>query len=466
MILRALIALHLLQITGLCLLIAFYRLQDSGGFLAALLTTQGLPLLGLLILCGGALTNLFIEVRRTTDRRRKLFAFAVVMATVTLCAVLLLGEVLVRLTAIHTAEDDYVRDTMLLPRDWRRVAETRRQDWAQWSAQHGVLVLDDLLGWSIGADREGQGLLGERYFSSREGFRTGMPRVTLANGSKPLRVALVGDSYTFCQDVNYENSWGYYLERQLRDPVQVLNFGVPGYGIDQAYLRYLREVRSWHPDVVILSFISHDVLRTTMVYYAISFPSSRLPGAKPRYVVRNERLTLLNVPLPSFETVVRTQAVAGLPFVEYDRGYHPSDWVAHWYRVSYLLRFLVSWNLSWGPLRSDPLDPETTWLSQEILRHFVRDVTADGSLPLIVFFPEYQEFGQGAGPLMADSQVGLRVLREAGVEYHDLTPCMEQVPGAERFGAGWHFTDTANRAVADCLQPIVRSTLDSQGDPG
>ena len=140
----------------------------------------------------------------------------------------------------------------------------------------------------------------------------------------------MGDSYTFCQDVNYEDSWGYHLERQFGGTAQVLNFGVPGYGIDQAYLRYLREVRTWRPDVVILAFISHDVLRTTMVYYAVSFPSSRLPGAKPRFVLKDDRLTLLNKPLPSYETVVRTQAVEGLPFVEYDKGYRPSDWCAHW----------------------------------------------------------------------------------------------------------------------------------------
>jgi hypothetical protein len=461
MIRRSVIALYLFQIAGFCLIIAYYRLQATGGLLAVLPTGKGLPLLSMFLLCAGALTALLIEVRRAGNRSRRPLVFAATMTTITLLLVLSAGEVLVRLAVHHTAEGDYVRDTILLPRVWQRVAESRRKDWEQWSGRHGVLVLDEGLGWSIGSDREGKGPLGERYFSSKEGFRTGMRNVELSDHRAPLRIALVGDSYTFCQDVNHEDSWGYHLEQQLGGTAQVLNFGVPGYGIDQAYLRYLREVKIWRPHVVILAFISHDVLRTTMVYYAISFPSSRLPGAKPRFVLQGDRLILLNRPLPSFETVAGAGSVWDLPFVEYDHGYRRSDWIARWYRFSYLIRFLVSWNLPWKFGRTDPLDPEAERLGREILRSFVREVVAAGSIPLIVFFPEYQEFGQGAGSLIEGSQSGLQVLRGAGLEYHDLTPCVATVPEAERFGIGWHFTGTASAAIAECLRPIVRNRLDA-----
>lgn len=115
MIVRLLIALYLFQISGLCLLIAYYRLQASGGFLAALPTDNGLPLLGLFLLCAGALTALLVEVRQAGGRSRRSLAFALAMTTVTLLMVLLSGEALVRMAANHTAEDDYVRDTILLP---------------------------------------------------------------------------------------------------------------------------------------------------------------------------------------------------------------------------------------------------------------------------------------------------------------------------------------------------------------
>jgi len=48
----------------------------------------------------------------------------------------------------------------------------------------------------------------------------------------------VGDSFTFGQEVTYEESWGYLLEKALGSEFQVLNFGVAMYGVDQAYLRY------------------------------------------------------------------------------------------------------------------------------------------------------------------------------------------------------------------------------------
>jgi hypothetical protein len=64
-----------------------------------------------------------------------------------------------------------------------------------------------------------------------------------------------------------------FVAGQLGPQVQVLHFGVDGYGVDQAYLRYQRDVRPWHPDLVILGFINHDLHRSLAVYSFVSFPS-------------------------------------------------------------------------------------------------------------------------------------------------------------------------------------------------
>lgn len=118
------------------------------------------------------------------------------------------------------------------------------------------------------------------YFSSVEGIRSAGPNMRMADRTGRFRVALIGDSNAFSFEVPFDQSWGYLLERLLGDDVQVLNFGVDGYGIDQMYLRYRRDVRPWKPQVVLIGFIGHDLSRTMAVYPFVSF-------GWPGYLVRS-----------------------------------------------------------------------------------------------------------------------------------------------------------------------------------
>ena len=120
----------------------------------------------------------------------------------------------------------------------------------------------------------------------------------MADENPRFRIALIGDSHAFSFEVPFEDSWGYHLQRLLGDGTQVLNFGVDGYGIDQAYLRYQRDVRPWKPKVVVIGFAGHDLWRALAVYPFVSF---RWPGylVKPRFAIEKEGLKLLNAPLPT-----------------------------------------------------------------------------------------------------------------------------------------------------------------------
>ncbi|MCB9747848.1 MAG: SGNH/GDSL hydrolase family protein [Candidatus Omnitrophica bacterium] len=69
-----------------------------------------------------------------------------------------------------------------------------------------------------------------------------------------LRLALFGDSFVFAQDEVTPNTWGYMLENSFAN-LEVLNFGVPGYGLGQSYLRYLKDGLKFNPDVVFFNYI-------------------------------------------------------------------------------------------------------------------------------------------------------------------------------------------------------------------
>lgn len=451
----AIIAFYLLVGSGLGLIVLFYRLQghwitlgvnDWPTWLAVVISVS------LVALASASLRSHYQHSRRTGSKHLQL---VLSMGCVTFALFFVGAEVMLRLLAEEHPEGPILGNTVLLPRDWAKVLAHRRISWEQAAREYGVFTEDDTLGWTVGRNRKGV------YQSNEDGVRTFRNGASVKDRPVAVRIAILGDSYTFGADVSYEETWGYQLERLLGTDVQVLNFGVPAYGIDQAFLRYLRDVRDWHPDIVILSFISHDLVRTGMLYYWIGFQGAAVPGAKPRFFLDGEQLRLLNLPLPVPEQIRSTATIGDLPFVQFDSAYNPADWERHLYQYSYLLRFAVSWpfNLGGSLYR---LDRNVQKINEAILNSFIRTARAEGSFPLVVFLPEYMEFQRSSGRVSDRDLLGKRVARDAGVELVDLTSCLEAVPNDQRFTAGWHYTPHANGAVAHCLYssimdfPVVR----------
>lgn len=450
----AAVALYLLVGSGLGLVVVFYRLQghwvthsweDEWTWLAVLIPVS------LFILASASLVSHYQHSRRSGSKHLQL---VLSMGCVAFALFVAGAEAMLRFLAEKHPEGPLVGNTVLLPKDWSKVLAHRRVSWEQASRGYGVFTEDDTLGWTVGLNRKGVGPYNETYLSNEDGLRTLRNGASLRDSPTTLRIAILGDSYTFGEDVSYEETWGHQLERLMGPHVQVLNFGVPGYGIDQAFLRYLRDVRDWHPDIVILSFISHDLVRTGMLYYWIGFQGAAVPGAKPRFFLDGDQLTLLNLPLPSPRQIHSASSIGELPFIQFDSAYHPADWEWHLYQYSYLLRFAVSWPFDLGTSLYR-LDRDVQEINQAILNSFVRTARAAGSLPLVVFLPEYMEFERSSGRISKRDLLGRRVAQEAGVWPIDLTPCLEAVPHGDRFTAGWHYTPHANSAVASCLQSHI-----------
>ena len=102
------------------------------------------------------------------------------------------------------------------------------------------------------------------------------------------RIALFGDSCTFGEEVNDDQTIPVYLEQMLRD-VEVLNFGVHGYGLGQMALRLEDEGFAFQPDHVVVVYLTMDFTRDPMPEF--SHP-------KPVFGVENGRLLITNVPVP------------------------------------------------------------------------------------------------------------------------------------------------------------------------
>jgi len=211
---------------------------------------------------------------------------------------------------------------------------------------------------------------------------------------------------------------------------------------------------------VVLGLITHDLFRSMATYTFVSFPGWPFPFAKPRFVSAGGELKLLNVPLISPEAILAAGSISALPFIEYDPGYDPEDWTWTALDRSYLYRFLVSKYRRWTDDSSEDAAMAVA-LNREIVRAFIRDVRAAGSLPMVVYFPSRVDFRQ-RGRNSAWESLAQTMLRRGEIPHLDLTGCVDAVPAAGRFGQQ-HYSPRANEAVAACLrEPVTRLLAGAQ----
>lgn len=105
-------------------------------------------------------------------------------------------------------------------------------------------------------------------------------------------VSLYGDSFTYGSDVDHEQAWSNKLSQMLG--CRVANFGVGGYGTDQAYLRFEGNVAD-AAEISILGVFPTNVIRnlTRNAYFVFgAFPTS----FKPRFSYIEGELKLLPMP--------------------------------------------------------------------------------------------------------------------------------------------------------------------------
>ena len=124
-------------------------------------------------------------------------------------------------------------------------------------------------------------------------------------------VALFGDSFTWGDEVSAAESYGNVLSELLN--CRVSNYGVVGYGTDQAAIRYLHVIEDRAP-VVVLGHFSDNIVRN--VNQLRDFLAGGRFGFKPRFVVRSGALEL--IPLPNLSEQeyqsVRFKAAELLPY--------------------------------------------------------------------------------------------------------------------------------------------------------
>jgi len=239
-----LLALLFLLETAIVVTLKALHLKGDRPFDVFFSTKPGLVFFcaGIIFLIAGAgIINLYLANRHSPSRY---FRPIVAMNLVTVLLMLVAGEVAVRAGSRIYRDGEVFGNVELAPKNWETTKAHYRALLEKASGDLSYLIYDARMGWSVGPNRRSANGL---YSSGPEAIRVPHEEVPLTISEGKTTIALVGDSYTFGEEVKYENSWGYHLSQLLGGEVQVLNFGVPGYGVGQAYLRYEKDAKRWKP---------------------------------------------------------------------------------------------------------------------------------------------------------------------------------------------------------------------------
>jgi hypothetical protein len=345
--------------------------------------------------------------------------------------------------------------------------------------QHMQRSFDPELGWvrppdSMGADK-GDGVSVPYRIDSRGcRFNPGFD-------GKPSEVAVFGDSFAFCRLVPDGETWPHYLSAALGTNVR--NFGMGNYGVDQALLRFERELPRLDSRIVVMNIVHESVARVHS-YWKHYFEYGNVLAFKPRFELKEGRLVHHAPAMRTAEDFANYRAQLGR-IQGLDRFYRAKfsrDLLA----FPYLPKLIRRWNrhvpilfhLAIGALTGRRAagrrkaigviakengrvtaamfaDAEARALLTEVLRRFAERCTAAGRIPLLVVLPqpvdaEWRATGRDASRAYFAELAGI-------LPVLDLTDTVLRWPSWRALfvggpdGLGPHFTAEGNKAVADAV---------------
>ncbi|MGE5232894.1 MAG: SGNH/GDSL hydrolase family protein [Acidobacteriota bacterium] len=279
-----------------------------------------------------------------------------------------------------------------------------------------------------------------------------------------VRLAAFGDSFTHASDVPNDSTWEARLEA-LDPRLEVLNYGVPGFGPDQALLRYRREGARFHPQVVLLGYMSENISRVVNTFRPFYFPRSGMPFAKPRFELDGGNLVLVPNPVPALADYRQVLD-------------HPQEWLPRlgehdWFyqrdsarpRFDFLpsVRFVtVIGNQYFHQpfVVGGVYNPanEGFKVSVALFDAFVAEAIARGEVPICVLFPDRPDLRarhEGRPILYAPLR---QELAARGYRVIDLLDSLGSRPAEEKV-MRIHYNKEGNRLVAE----QVRAYLQAQG---
>ncbi len=326
-------------------------------------------------------------------------------------------------------------------------------------------VYDAELGWAM---RPSFTTPDGMYSYNSAGIRA-PSEVSVAKSSETVRIALFGDSCTHADEVKFEESWGYYLEKELKEngrKVEVLNFGGSGYGMDQAYLHWEKNGKSFKPDFVLFGFQPENVKRNLNLLRPIYTPlNSALPFSKPRFILKDAKLELINspaVPPDQIPEVVRN--IENWNILQYENYYDPFEYRHTLWRESKVVGLVLSATFRSNQYVYDATERSLYSVNQEggklalsILEQFKNSVEQNGAKFIVVHLPRPRHVQQIRDGTLNYADL-LEALNKSFNLIHTENELLKLPSNGEierLYGGGLHFTKEGNQYFANVIAEFL-----------
>lgn len=252
----------------------------------------------------------------------------------------------------------------------------------------------------------------------------------------PSCAALFGDSFTWGQEVTPEHAYGNVLAGLMG--CRVANYGVPGYGTDQAYLRYEKVIKDNAP-IVILGHYSENIVRN--INQNRGFLTNQPVGLKPRFILEENKLKL--IPLPNLTEAenlsLGSNAQELLPYDYFAPG-GPSG--LHSLKFPYIFSTLGAFQhyrlqakimrkVTYARFYEHTHPSQALQVTEAIIKNFVSEAQKRDQKPLVLLIPDVKEIqllrDHGTLPY---SELASR-LRSSGVIVIDVAEELNKLAGKQ-----------------------------------
>ena len=213
----------------------------------------------------------------------------------------------------------------------------------------------------------------------------------------PACVSVYGDSFTWGDEVSPAEAYANVLAVMLG--CRVNNYGIGGYGTDQAYIRYQSNEQD-RPPTVVLGHFSDNIVRN--VNQLRDFYAHSRFGFKPRFILDGQGELKL-VPIPTLTADQYLSAFDSpeqfLPYEHFKPGRPGGPILARFPYSMTVTRALAHYRIqarlrgipSYGPFYSEQHPSDGLAVTAAIVRAFFSEAQNRGQVPLFMLIPDIKD---------------------------------------------------------------------------
>ena len=321
----------------------------------------------------------------------KLFKSKILLTIYSLILCFLIGELFVRLVSISDLDENiFIFNVQLKPHQLPIKETKKKLNIYETNQSKSRLLFDSKLGWSPNENFISENGL---YIYNKYGERSQSLSDRIVN-SESIKILLFGDSYMHGDEVKFAETIGANLEKLFSSDslqVQVFNFAVSGYGMDQAFLRWEKIKSLIKPDFVIFGIQFENVKRNINVFRPIYSPITEIPFTKPRFTLKNGQLEFFQNPATTYNEIINKMTNANQQ--KYEGFSNTENYSSNPLYISKLMSFVnSSTSLIFKEYEYYQLESESSKITLGILDRFRKSVDDINARFIQVHLPVANDF--------------------------------------------------------------------------